>query len=58
MPLAIQYGMTPSQFWNSTESEFEAYQKAYINDMHEKAWLNNAYLSIAMQDCLYNSYIK
>jgi len=39
LPRAIQFGMTPYQFWHEEIDLIEAYEKAYYNDMAQKAHL-------------------
>ena len=56
LPLAIQYGMTPEQFYNSTPDVFYAYEKAYITRIHQEAYINGLYQYDAFSIALSNAF--
>lgn len=43
IPMAIECGMSIDEFWHSTDTEFHAYEKAYMNRMDQQAWLTGYY---------------
>lgn len=47
LPLALEYGMTPHQFWDEDADLFYAYQQAYINKLHKQAHVQATYNSLA-----------
>lgn len=49
LPLAIQYGMPIKEFWDEDESLFYAYQKAYINNLHQTSHINALYFKIGIE---------
>lgn len=54
MPIAIQYGMTEQQFWHGDLRLLEVYQKAYIRDRAEKAYLQAQYQAVATEVAVSN----
>ena len=56
LPLALQYGMTPQQFWEDDPDLIYAYQKEYINDLHKKAHANSLYNYLALSTSLANAF--
>lgn len=58
LPLALEYGMTPHEFWNEDCDLFYAYQKAYINKLHANAYVQGLYNELAHAIALANSFKK
>lgn len=58
LPYAIQYGMSPDEFWHEDKRLFDAYQKAYVRKSHETAWLNGLYVNVAIQNTVANIFAK
>jgi hypothetical protein len=56
LPLALQYGMTPQQFWDEDSDLFFAYQKAYYNKVHKQAHINALYNNLAFSTTLSNAF--
>lgn len=54
LPLALEYGMTPHEYWDEDEDLFVAYQKAYYNRLHKQAYLNGLYGYDAVEIALAN----
>lgn len=55
MPKAIQYGMTPEQFYNNNIDLFYAYEKAYITKIHNESHIQGMYIHTALEIALANS---
>ena len=51
---ALEYGMTPKQFWEEDEELFIVYQEAYINKVHTKAHIEGLYIFEALTDVVSN----
>lgn len=47
LPLALECGMTPEQFWYDDPDLFNAYQLAYINRLHKQSHIQATYNSLA-----------
>lgn len=58
LPLALEYGMSLDDFWNGDCDLIYAYQKAYINKMHNTAYVNSLYNKVAYEVCLANAFRK
>lgn len=58
MPLAIQYGMTPEQFWYGDIRLLKVYQKAYLDNKSYTAWVNGNYTNVAYSIALSNAFAK
>ena len=58
MPLAIEYGMTPKQFWEDEIELFYVYQKAYINRVHKQAHITGLYINMALNTTFANMFKK
>lgn len=41
--------MTPEQFWNDNGELFNAYEKAYINNLHTKSHVEGLYFNMAFE---------
>lgn len=54
--MAIEYGMTPHQYWDEEVELFYVYQKAYINRIHNTAHINGLYINLALETCFYNLF--
>ena len=50
--------MSLDEFWHNDKRIFEACQKAYYRDLHEKAWLNGLYVNVAVQNTVANVMAK
>ncbi|MGN0960776.1 MAG: hypothetical protein ACI4PF_01090 [Christensenellales bacterium] len=50
MPVALQYGMTPQQFWYDDPKLIKAYEKAYQSKIYMESWLYGAYVDKALHD--------
>lgn len=44
LPLSLEYGMTPHQFWDEDIDLFYAYEKAYIDRIHRMSFLQGRYI--------------
>jgi hypothetical protein len=55
LPLALEYGMTPHEYWDEDEDLFLAYQKAYYNRLHKQAYLQGLYNYDAQVTALANA---
>lgn len=58
LPLALEYGMTPKQFWEEDMDLFYAYQKAYVNRVHKQSHIQGLYANLAFQTTLSNVLAK
>lgn len=58
LPLAIQYGMTPSDFWYGDTRLLGVYQKAFIRNQSYNAWLQGQYNATAFGIVLANAFAK
>lgn len=58
MPKAIQYGMTPEQFWNEDEELFYIYEKSYINKLHIESHIQGMYNYLALETIFSNAFSK
>lgn len=58
LPLALEYGMTPQQFWEEDEDLFYVYQQAYINQKHNEAHLIGLYVELAVEIGINNLFAK
>lgn len=58
LPLAIQYGMSESQFWYGDTRLLEVYQKAYYREKSYSAWLQGQYNQVAYGVVLSNAFAK
>ena len=58
LPLAIQYGMSESQFWYGDTRLLEVYQKAYYRNMSYGAWLQGQYNQVAYGVVMSNAFAK
>ena len=58
LPLALEYGMTPQQFWEEDEDLFFVYQQAYINRKHNEAHLIGLYVELAVEIGINNLFAK
>lgn len=58
LPLAIQYGMTPEQFWHEDTELFVAYYKAYRRKVDETVYLQGYYTYLGMSLALGNAFSK
>ena len=47
LALAIEYGMTPKEFWEDDIQLLYVYQKAYINRLHKQTHLQGLYNELA-----------
>lgn len=50
MPVALQYGMTPEQFWYDDPKLIKAYKKAYQSKIYMESWLYGSYTYLALKD--------
>lgn len=58
LPLALQYGMNEEQFWDGRCDLIYVYEKAYINRIHTEAYLQGAYVEIALSTTMANMFRK
>lgn len=58
LPLALEYGMTPHDFWNEDCDLLYAYQKAYINKLHTNAHIQGLYNELSVRIAIANSFKK
>jgi hypothetical protein len=58
LPLALEYGMTPQQFWEEDEDLFYVYQQAYVNKKHNEAHLIGLYVELAIEIGVNNLFAK
>lgn len=58
MPKAIQYGMTPNQFWDDDGTLFYAYEKAYITKIHTESHIQGMYNYLALETIFSNAFAK
>lgn len=58
LSLAIEYGMTPKQFWEEDIELFYCYQNAYLNRIHTQCHTQGLYNSIALGVVLGNMLKK
>ena len=58
LPLAIQYGMSESQFWYGDTRLLEVYQKAYYRNTSYSAWLQGQYNQVAYGVVMSNAFAK
>jgi hypothetical protein len=58
LPLAIEYGMSPEQFWLEDMSLFNVYQKAYYRKIHNQAFVQAQYFNYALSVQLSNMWLK
>lgn len=58
LPLALEYGMTPSQFWDEDEDLLYVYQEAYVNKKHNEAHLIGLYVELAIEIGINNLFAK
>lgn len=56
LPLALEYGMSPHQFWEEDIDLFYAYQKAYVNRVHNQAHLIGLYNELAFSVTMANAF--
>lgn len=56
LPLALEYGMSPHQFWEEDIDLFYAYQKAYVNRVHNQAHLIGMYNELAYSVTMANAF--
>lgn len=56
LPLALEYGMSPHQFWEEDIDLFYAYQKAYVNRVHNQAHLIGLYNELAYSVTMANAF--
>lgn len=50
LPIALQYGMTPEQFWYDDPKLIKAYEKAYQSKIYTESWLYGVYVHKALED--------
>ena len=55
---AIEYGMTPKQFWEEDIEQFFCYRNAYFKRLHRVSHTQGLYNSIAVGICLANCLKK
>lgn len=61
LPLALQYGMTPSDFWNGEPELLESYHIFYKNKIKEidtEEWKMGLYVFTGVQTALANAFRK
>ena len=58
LPLALEYGMTPEQFWDDDIDLLFAYQRAYVNRTHYQAHVQGLYNHIAFGVVMKNAFKK
>lgn len=56
IPQALECGMTIDQFWDSTDIETHAYEKAYLNRTNNQAWFQGMYNFQAQTIALHNMF--
>lgn len=56
LPLCLEYGMTPHQFWDEDIDLFYAYEKAYINRIHRMSFLQGRYVFDAITMATNNAF--
>lgn len=54
LPLALEYGMTPHQFWDEDSDLLFAYQEAYINRTHKQSHITGLYVNLALMTTFSN----
>ena len=58
LPKAIQYGMTPEQFWNDDGTLYYAYEKAYVTKLHTESHIQGMYNYLALETIFSNAFAK
>ena len=58
LPQAIQYGMTPEQFWYGDIRLIGAYEKAYYRDVLYKGWVQGNYNHIGYGVVMAKAFAK
>lgn len=58
LTMAIEYGMTPNEFWNDEIQLFYVYQKAYINRLHRETHLQGLYNELAFSVVISKAFSK
>lgn len=56
LPLALECGMTPEQFWDGDRDLIFAYKKQYVNKLHKKAHIEGLYNYIGLYTVLGNMF--
>lgn len=56
LPLALECGMTPQQFWDEDPDLLFAYRKAYVERNHTIAHIQGAYNNLAYGIALANAF--
>lgn len=46
--------MSVEQFWYEDKRLYDAYQKAYYTNLHEKSWINGIYFDVALNNLAFN----
>lgn len=55
---ALEYGMTPKQFWEEDMEQFYCYRNAYFKKIHRVSHIQGLYNNIAIGICLANCLKK
>lgn len=58
LTMAIEYGMTPNEFWNDDIQLIYIYQKAYINRLHRETHLQGLYNELAFSVVIGKAFSK
>lgn len=58
MPAAIEYGMTPEQFWLDDMKLFDVYCKAYYRRLHNQSFVQAQYFDYSIAVELSNMWKK
>lgn len=58
LSMAIEYGMTPNQFWYDDIQLLYIYQKAYINRLHRQTHLQGLYNELAFSVVIGKAFSK
>nr|DAR54940.1 MAG TPA: hypothetical protein [Caudoviricetes sp.] len=53
---ALKYGMTKKEFWESSFQEYCAYEKQYVEKIHEQSHIQGLYNYIALSTILSNMF--
>lgn len=56
--IAIEYGMTPKQFWEEDIQLLYVYQKAYVNRLHRETHLQGLYNELAFSVVIGKAFSK
>lgn len=56
IPRAIECGLSPDEFWYSTDIEVHAYEKGYYNRTNTQSWMQGLYNYQAQSIALSNAF--